>query len=63
MRRHLSGCSALVNVAGYYRWWSREPSLFGRVNHVATRQLMELALEEAGVQKVRVMGGGATRGG
>ena len=52
VRQHLAGCTALLHLAGYYRWWSRDPSVFERVNHLATKRLMEAALG-AGVRKVR----------
>ncbi len=30
VRQHLAGCTALLHVAGYYRWWARDPSSFER---------------------------------
>lgn len=59
LRRAMDGCEQVYHVAAYARVWSRDKSLFYKVNVEGTRNVLALA-HELGVHKVVVTSTGAT---
>ncbi|KAG2454876.1 hypothetical protein HYH02_000707 [Chlamydomonas schloesseri] len=47
---HLAGATGVINCAAHYRWWTRSPEQFHRLNGEAAGELAALA-KQAGVRK------------
>lgn len=47
----LKGCRSLYHVGAFYRLWTRDPSLFYKINVEGTRQIMLAALS-SGVERI-----------
>lgn len=48
--RAMQGCDAVINVAGQYSFWEKDPSVFFNTNVEGTKNILEAALE-SGVKK------------
>ena len=48
----VNGCRAVFHVAALYRFWARDPETFYAINVDGTRNVLDAAAEEAGVERL-----------